>query len=109
MDTLSSLQQLLCDTVQSGGCVDAVYNKGKVRLAPRIIYSKREGLFVDAFVMERGATPPKEQELRSFKLVGLTHVQAVAVSIIDLADWDHNDPKYLGATICVAEKRPTHG
>ncbi|MET0180852.1 MAG: hypothetical protein ABW194_10290 [Novosphingobium sp.] len=52
-------------------CVTATYNRSRVVLAPHILYTRHESLFIDAVTLERDGQPPRELRLGSFKLDGL--------------------------------------
>jgi hypothetical protein len=52
-------------------CLDAVYNGGTVRLAPHLLFSRHDELFLSAATIARDGQPPKEPKLGTFKLAGL--------------------------------------
>jgi hypothetical protein len=52
-------------------CLDAVYNNGTVRLAPHILFSRHDELYLSAATIARDGQPPKEPKLGMFKLAGL--------------------------------------
>ena len=52
-------------------CLDAVYNNGRVRLAPHILFSRHEELYLAAVTITRDGQPPREPKLGTFKLAGL--------------------------------------
>ena len=51
--------------------MSATYNRGKVKLAPYVLYEKDDDLFVDAVTLERDGRPPREAKLGAFRLSGL--------------------------------------
>ena len=55
-------------------CLRATYNRTDIMLAPHIIYTRHDDLFVDGVVLERDGKPPKELKLGTFKLAGLNGV-----------------------------------
>ncbi len=55
-------------------CLRATYNHTEITLAPHIIYTRHDDLFVDGVVVERDGKPPKELKLGTFKLAGLNGV-----------------------------------
>jgi hypothetical protein len=55
-------------------CVTATYNRSRFVLAPHILYTRNEALFIDAVTLERDGQPPREPRLGSFKLDGLGSV-----------------------------------
>ena len=52
-------------------CVAATYNHSAVTLAPHILYTRHDELYVDAVTLERDGRPPRERKLGTFKLTGL--------------------------------------
>lgn len=80
-------------------CVTATYNKAKVRLAPHILYTRHDDLFVDAMVVERDGKPPREVKLGVFKLAGLKDLRLTAASFNPLDGFDGDGPLYAGTTL----------
>jgi hypothetical protein len=66
-----SINQLLLEAIALKKCVTATYNNVEMLLAPHILYSKFDALFVDAVAIEKNGAPPKEKKLGAFHLVGL--------------------------------------
>jgi len=52
-------------------CVAATYNRMAVILAPHVLFTKNDALYVGAVTLERDGQPPKELKLGLFKLDGL--------------------------------------
>lgn len=86
-------------------CVSTVYNRSEVKLAPHIIYSKHGDLFMDAVVVERDGKKPREIKLGTYKLAGLSGVEATKRLFAPLPGFDSSDPKYAGYALCVAQKK----
>jgi hypothetical protein len=84
-------------------CVASVYNKTNVTLAPHIVYTKHDELFVDAVPVERDGKPPRELKLGTFKLTGLSDTVITQRSFDRYNAFDPRDPKYAGATIFAIE------
>ena len=51
--------------------VSAMYNRGEVVLAPHVIFTRHDELYVDATTIERDGKPPREEKMGTFKLAGL--------------------------------------
>ena len=84
-------------------CLQAVYNRAQVRLAPHILYTRHDELFVDAVTLEHDGRRPRETRLGTFKLAGL-HGAAVADQPFGLEPvFDPGNPKYDGVTLLAAE------
>src|SRR3546814_13379799 len=55
----------------------ATYNKMVVKLAPHILYTRHDEMFIDAVTIERDGRPPRELKLGTFKLAGLNDVSLI--------------------------------
>lgn len=80
-------------------CATATYNKARVRLAPHILYTRHDDLFVDAIVVERDGKPPREVKLGVFKLAGLKDLRLTAIPFNPQAGFDAESPLYAGTTL----------
>ena len=58
-------------------CVAATYNRAPVVLAPHVLYTRNEALYVDAVTVTRDGLPPREPKMGTFKLDGLGAVELV--------------------------------
>ncbi len=84
-------------------CVAATYNRGSVKLAPHIMYTRHDELYVDAVTIERDGRPPRELKMSTFKLSGL-HDLAVAEGAFNPEPiFDPADEKYVGKTLFAVE------
>lgn len=52
-------------------CVAATYNRMAVILAPHVLFTRNDALYVGAVTIERDGQPPREPKLGLFKLDGL--------------------------------------
>jgi hypothetical protein len=84
-------------------CVEAIYNRMRMRLAPHILYTKHDDLFVDAVVLERDGKVPAELKLGTFKLTGLQISQVLATTFDRFAAFDPAQEKYAGVTLLAVE------
>jgi hypothetical protein len=84
-------------------CVSCVYNKTEVTLAPQIVYTKHDELFVDAVPVERDGKPPRELKLGTFKLAGLNDTAITSRHFDRFNGFDPKDQKYAGVTIFAIE------
>ncbi len=55
-------------------CLQAVYNKTEVVLAPHSLFTRHEAAYLKAVTVEHGGRKPREPKLGSFKVDGLTRV-----------------------------------
>lgn len=81
-------------------CLRATYNRLTVTLAPHILYTKHDEMFIDAVTTEREGRPPRELKLGTFKLAGLSDL-AVLDQIFEPMHglYDQGDDKYKGVTL----------
>lgn len=84
-------------------CVQATYNRTLVTLAPHILFTRHDELYLDAVTLERDGQPPREFKLGTFKLTGLKDVAIVDRSFDPMALYDPGDAKYEGATVFTVE------
>jgi len=80
-------------------CVDAVYNRMKMRLAPHILYTRHDDLFVDAVTLSRDGQPPREIKIGAFKLSGLRELTVSDTPFVPQRVFDANDVKYRDVTL----------
>ena len=80
-------------------CVDAVYNRMKMRLAPHILYTRHDDLFVDAVTLSRDGQPPREIKIGAFKLAGLRDMIVSETPFVPQRVFDANDVKYRDVTL----------
>lgn len=84
-------------------CVAATYNRARVKLAPHILYTRHDELFVDAVTIEREGQPPREVKLGTFKLAGLKDVAISERPFEPDPAFDARIDKYDGVTLFTVE------
>jgi hypothetical protein len=72
-----SASPLLLESIALKKCVTAVYNNVAMKLAPHVLYSKNNALFIDAITLEKHGEPPREKKLGAFHLQGLNELQVL--------------------------------
>jgi hypothetical protein len=98
-----SSSRIVLEAIARRRCIEAVYNRMAVRLAPHILYTRHDELFVDAVTVARDGQRPRETKIGTFKLDGL-HDPAVAGQAFKLEPgFDPADSKYAGVTLLAAE------
>lgn len=73
-----SANPILLEAIALKKCVTTVYNGVAMKLAPHILYTKNNALFIDAITLEKHGEQPREKKLGAFHLQGLN-----ALHIID--------------------------
>ena len=84
-------------------CIRATYNRMVVTLAPHILYTRHDELFIDAVTVERDGQPPREVKLGTFKLAGLKDVALLERPFDPEPLFDPTDPKYAGVALFAVE------
>jgi hypothetical protein len=91
--------RILLEAIALRTCVEAVYNRTRMRLAPHVLYTRHDELFVDAVPLVRDGQPARVAKLGTFKLAGL-HELALAGGPFQRAPaFDPADEKYAGVTL----------
>ena len=84
-------------------CVAATYNRMAVILAPHVLFTKNDALYVGAVTLERDGLPPREPKLGLFKLDGLVGLRLddrdFSISELYTAD----DERFAGAALMAVE------
>ena len=84
----------------------ASYNRGVVRLAPHILYTRHGEIYVDAITFDRDGAKPREVKLGAFKVAGLKDVAVEDAHFVPDPLFDPADPKYAGVTLLAVEAGP---
>ncbi len=95
--------RLVFEAIALRKCVDAVYNRMAVTLAPHILYTRHDELFIDAVTVEREGQPPREIKIGTFKLAGLKDLTLGSKPFDPNPLFDPSDPKYEGTTLFAVE------
>ncbi|MCP1471411.1 hypothetical protein J3E64_003118 [Sphingobium sp. OAS761] len=81
-------------------CLKVTYNKMVVTLAPHILYTRHDEMFIDAVTVDRDGRPPRELKLGTFKLAGLSDLQIVDEAFEAMYGlYNGDDDKYKGVTL----------
>ena len=92
---------MLLQAIALRKCVGVTYNKTRMILAPHILYTRHDDVFVDAIALERDGQPPKEFKVGTFKIAGLNDVEVTDRSFQPDKIFNANDIKYEGVTLFV--------
>lgn len=85
-------------------CLGASYNRGKVVLAPHILYTKHDELHLDAVAVERDGKPPREMKLGTYRLSGLGDLRLDDRPFVPVDLFDPNDARYAGVTLMTVDR-----
>jgi len=94
-----STNQLLLEAIALKKCVTATYNNVAMKLAPHVLYSKNNALFIDAITLEKHGEPPREKKLGAFHLLGLNDLK-LTEQLFEMDPLCQADAeKYAGVTL----------
>lgn len=96
---LSSEAQILVQAIRRRLCITAVYNRTNMTIAPHILYTKHDDLFIDGVVTLRDGRVPAELKLGTFKLAGLNSLSLTVDAFTVQPFYDPSDAKYEGVTV----------
>lgn len=83
--------------------VTATYNRGEVVLAPHMIFTKHDEIYIDAVTVERDGKPPREEKLGQFKLAGLVGLRITPRRFVPSGLFNPTDEKYGGNALMAVE------
>ena len=84
-------------------CVAATYNNTTFKLAPHILYTRHDEMYVDAVPLEKDGLPPREVKLGTFKLSGLKDVCVEDLHFERSEIFEPAAEKYEGTTLLAVE------
>jgi hypothetical protein len=94
-----SANPILLEAIALKKCVTTVYNGVAMKLAPHVLYSKNNALFIDAITLEKHGEPPREKKLGAFHLQGLNDLQIVDEAFEPDALFEPDAEKYNGVAL----------
>lgn len=97
------LNKIILEAIALQKCVLASYNRTAVKLAPHILYTRHDALFIDAVTLERDGQAPREKKLGSFRLTGLKDIALDDSRFQPEPLFDRNDPRYEGTALFAVE------
>ena len=96
---LSTEAELIVQAIRRKLCIVATYNRTSMQIAPQILYTKHDDLFMDGVAVLRDGKVPAELKLGTFKLAGLNNVSLTAETFTVQSLFNPADTKYEGVTI----------
>lgn len=84
-------------------CLAAEYNRTRMILAPHILYTRDDKLYVDGVVIVREGMIPREEKMGTFKLDGLKELNLLERAFTISALFDPAQDKYQGETLMTVE------
>lgn len=84
-------------------CMTAIYNRTRMVLAPHILYTRGEALYVDAQVVSRDFVIPREEKFGTYKIDGLKGLTLTDRPFKISALFLPESEKYAGTTLMAVE------
>ena len=84
-------------------CVVATYNRMEVILAPHVLLTKNDALYVGAVTVVRDGQFPREPKLGLFKLDGLVGLRPDGRAFETSSVYEPEDERFGGAVIMAVE------
>jgi hypothetical protein len=103
-DAPTPLTRIFLEAIARRVCISATYNRTAIKLAPHILYTRHDELFVDGVTVERDGKKPKELKYGTFKLSGLSETALTRRLFVPQNSFDPADPKYAGTTLLAVER-----
>ncbi|UYY58968.1 hypothetical protein [Sphingomonas sp. S2-65] len=85
-------------------CLSAEYNRTRMILAPHVLYTRDDKLYVDGVVIVREGMIPREEKMGTFKLDGLKELNLLERAFAISALFDATLDKYRGVTLMAVER-----
>jgi hypothetical protein len=99
----ATMLPLLFEAVVRRKCVSATYNRTRMILAPHILYTRHDQVYVDAVVVSKEGFLPREEKVGVFKLDGLKELTLLERDFVPSALFDPALEKYQGVTLIKLE------
>lgn len=90
--------KLILEAIATGRCIEATYNRMRMKLAPHVLYTRHGDLFLDAVAVEREGREPREAKLGTFKLAGFQGAELTATPFEPFPGFDASNEKYHETT-----------
>jgi hypothetical protein len=90
---------LIFEAIATRKCLTAVYNRMNILLAPHILYTKHDELYLDGVTVKRDGELPKEVKMGAFKIIGLKDLGLSEQAFTPHRVWSAKDEKYDGVTV----------
>jgi hypothetical protein len=84
-------------------CLSTTYNRTRMIIAPHILYTRHDALYVDAVVVSREGMLPREEKVGTFKLDGLKDLTVLERAFSVSTLFDAGQDKYVGETLMAVD------
>lgn len=91
--------RIVLEAIATRKCLEGEYNRQQVTLAPHILYTRHDELYVDAVTLKRDGQPPRELKVGSFKLTGIRNPRVGELPFEPQPVFDPDAERYEGTTL----------
>lgn len=84
-------------------CVAATYNRMHVVLAPHVLFTKNDALYVAAITVERDGQRPREEKVGLFKLDGLAGLRLEGRDFVTSSIYEPEDERFAASKLMAVE------
>lgn len=84
-------------------CISATYNRLHVLLAPHVLFTKNDALYVAAVTIEREGQRPREEKVGLFKLDGLVGLQLDDRDFVTSSVYEPEDERFVSSKLMAVE------
>jgi hypothetical protein len=95
---------LILEGIATRTCITATYNRMVILLAPHILYTKHDELYLDAVTVKREGALPREVKVGAFKVIGLKDLALSEQAFVPHRQWSPDEEKYAGVTVFAVAK-----
>lgn len=99
-----TLPALIFEAIVRQLCVSATYNRMKVLLAPHVIYTRNDALYVGAVTLLRDGQVPREEKMGAFKLDGLAGLALSEQAFEPRAIFEPEDERWAQSALMKIER-----
>ncbi len=94
---------LILQAIALKKCLNATYNGTRMMLAPHILYTRHDEMFLDAVALEKNGIPPREKKLGTFKIIGMKDMDLDDAEFDQEPLFEPDAEKYQGVTLFALE------
>lgn len=84
-------------------CVSATYNRMHVILAPHVLFTKNDALYVAATTIERDGQRPREEKIGLFKLDGLVGLNLDDRDFVTSSVYEPEDERFVASKLMAVD------
>lgn len=91
--------RVILEALATKRCLSAFYNGTQFRLAPHVLYTRRDMVYLDAVPILKNDAPPREEKMATFKVEALSDTKLLEDSFDVSVVYEPWNEKYRGMTL----------